>query len=305
MGAAPARALRSGGRSCDNGRMHYPQEFSRLHIGPSGRPVDCAVAGRTTGAMESCLAHGWNTMELSFAQHIYIKEREAQDVAALQEQLGFPLSCHGSYYVNLASEEAVKIAQSRTRILQGARRIQQCGGHSIVFHSAFYGSMDPADVTRQVIAELQDVEQQMREMGIEVWLRPELTGKPAQHGTPEELVEVCNAVEMALPCIDWAHMHARNNGGWNSYDEWCRLLELLGSGIKKNVLQRMHMHVSGIEYGPLGEKKHIPLPKSDLNYKELMKALKAFEVKGTLIVEAPDEKQIGVVDMFIEAWESA
>jgi deoxyribonuclease-4 len=285
--------------------MHYTQEFAKLHIGPSGRPVDAPVAGRTTGAMEGCLAHGWSTMEISFTNNIHIKEREAAEVAALQQQLAFPLSCHGSYFVNLASVEPAKIAQSKTRIIQGARRIQQCGGHSIVFHSAFYGSMEHEAVTQQVIAELNDVQAQMQEMGIDVWLRPELTGKPTQHGTPEELVEVCNAVEMALPCIDWSHMHARNNGGWNSYDEWCQLLELLGSGIKKNVLQRMHMHVSGILYGPLGEKKHIPLPESDLNYKELMKALRTFDVRGTLIVEAPDANQIGDVDMLIEAWESA
>ena len=285
--------------------MQYPQEFSRLHIGPSGRPVDCPAAGRSTGAIESCIGHGWSTMELSFAKNIYIKEREAQEVAALREEKQFPLSCHGSYFVNLASTEPVKIAQSKTRIIQGARRIQQCGGHSIVFHSAFYGSMEPTEVTTQVIAELLEVEDQMRQMGIAVWLRPELTGKPTQHGTPEELVEVCNAVDMALPCIDWAHMHARNNGGWNTYDDWCSMLELLGSGIKKKVLQRMHMHVSGIEYGAAGEKKHIPLPRSDLNYKELMKALKAFDVRGTLIVEAPDENQIEDVNLFIEAWESA
>ena len=291
--------------ACDNGRMNYPQEFAKLYIAPSGRPVDCPPVKRTTGAIESCIEHGWSTMEISFTNNVYIKEREAQEVAALREEKGFPLSCHGSYFINLASEEPAKIVQSKARIIQGARRIQQCGGHSIVFHSAFYGSMDHADVTRQVVAELNEVQGQMQEMGVEVWLRPELTGKPTQHGTPQELVEVCNGVEMALPCIDWSHMHARNNGGWNSYDEWCQLLELLGKGIKKNVLQRMHMHVSGIEYGESGEKKHIPLPQSDLNYRELMKALKAFDVRGTLIVEAPDENQAGDVDLFIEAWECA
>ncbi len=285
--------------------MQYPQEFAKLYIGPSGRPVDCAPAGRTTGAIEGCLGHGWGTMEISFTKNIYIKEREAQEVAALRDEKAFPLSCHGSYFINLASEEPAKVAQSKTRIIQGARRIQQCGGHSIVFHSAFYGKLDPAAVTQLVIRELGEIQDQMRELGIDIWLRPELTGKPTQHGTPEELVELANAVEMVLPCIDWSHMHARNNGSWNSYDEWCRLLELLGKGIDKNVLQRMHMHVSGIEYGAAGEKKHIPLPQSDLNYRELMKALKAFDVRGTLIVEAPDENQIEDVNLFIEAWESA
>jgi deoxyribonuclease-4 len=216
------------------------------------------------------------------------------------------ISCHGSYYVNLASKEKKKVDDSRGRILQAARRIQQAGGHSVVYHSAFIEDRDPADVTALVIEQTKLVEAELKAKDIRVWLRPELTGKPVQHGSLEELIKVCNAVETALPCIDWAHQHARFGGGWNSYDEWCELLDKLARGIRnKNVLQRMHMHVSGIEYGPKGEKKHLPLVTSDLRYKELMQALKQAGVCGTLVVEAPRESLMEDVDRFREAWEKA
>ncbi len=52
----------------------------------------------------------------------------------------------------------------------------------------------------------------------------------------------------------------------------------------------MHMHVSGIEYSEKGERNHLNLDDSDLEYAELMRALKDFKVKGLLICESPDNE---------------
>ena len=48
------------------------------------------------------------------------------------------------------------------------------------------------------------------------------------------------------------------------------------------------MHITGIAYGPKGEKNHLNLKESDLKYEELAKALKDFKVKGVAISESPN-----------------
>jgi deoxyribonuclease-4 len=286
--------------------MVYPNTFDKLHIGPSGNPAEAPLNEGSGAVVEWCADQGWDCFELAFVHQVYLSEKEAEKVAAASAKRGVAISCHGSYYVNMASKEKKKVDDSRPRIVQAARRIQQAGGHSVVYHSAFNEDRDSAEVTALVIEQTKLVEAELKAKDIRVWLRPELTGKPVQHGSIEELIKVCNAVESALPCIDWAHQHARFGGGWNSYDEWCELLDKLASGIRnKNVLQRMHMHVSGIEYGPKGEKKHLPLVTSDLRYKELMQALKQAGVCGTLVVEAPRECLVEDVDRFRDAWEKA
>lgn len=294
--------------------MVYPNLFDTLHIGPAGLPAEMPPlekpptdgADMTLNGLNYCLARGWNALELSFVQEVYLKPAEAERIAAWSREHRFPISCHGSYYINLASEEKQKIGASRARIVQAAERISQCGGHSVVFHSAFLTGRESAEVSAIVIEQLHKVEDELAAKGVKVWLRPELTGKPVQHGSLDELIKVCNAVETALPCIDWAHQHARTNGGWNSYEEWCQMLDRLATGIKnKNVLQRMHMHVSGIEYGPRGEKRHLPLATADLRYKELMAALKQAGVCGTLACEAPDISQSEDVDRLRTAWAEA
>jgi len=290
--------------------MVYPNLFEKLHIGPSGPPLDTDPPGKgelgAIKAVDKCIEHGWDTMELSFVNQVYLSAPDAEKLALHVRAKSFPISCHGSYYINLASLEKEKIGASRSRIVQAAERIFQAGGHSVVFHSAFLSDRESADVSAIVIEQLHKVEEELAKKGVRVWLRPELTGKPVQHGSLEELIKVCNAVETALPTIDWAHQHARTNGGWNSYEEWCTMLDKLATGIRhKNVLQRMHMHVSGIEYGPKGEKRHLPFATADLRYKELMAALKQAGVCGTLACEAPDISQLEDVDRLRQAWEDA
>ncbi|HWJ03988.1 MAG TPA: AP endonuclease, partial [Verrucomicrobiae bacterium] len=54
------------------------------------------------------------------------------------------------------------------------------------------------------------------------------------------------------------------------------------------VLADVHFHVSGINYGPKGERNHLRLEESDFNFAELLKAFKAFDIKGLVICESPN-----------------
>jgi deoxyribonuclease IV len=286
--------------------MIYPQTFDRLHIGPSGVPLEAPGGAGTVAVIDYCRAQGWDTLELAFVHQVYLREEEALKVAEASREHHFPISAHASYYVNLASPEPAKVGASRSRIVQAAQRLAQAGGHSVVYHSAFFQERDKAEVSAIVHEQTRKVEAELKERDIKVWLRPELTGKPTQHGDVAELIKVCNAVEMALPCIDWAHLHARTGGAYNSYEEWCSVLDQLERGIRnKNVLQRMHMHFSGIEYGAKGEKRHIPLVTSGQRYQELMQALKQAGVTGTMVVEAPRECLAEDVERIRDAWERA
>ncbi len=53
----------------------------------------------------------------------------------------------------------------------------------------------------------------------------------------------------------------------------------------------MHIHISGIEYGPKGERKHLTLAESDFNYVDLLRALKDRQVGGLAICESPNREE--------------
>ena len=53
-------------------------------------------------------------------------------------------------------------------------------------------------------------------------------------------------------------------------------------------INNFHAHLAGIAYSEKGEKHHLPLQESDMNYKDLLKAFKKFDVKGAIVCESPN-----------------
>jgi deoxyribonuclease-4 len=174
---------------------------------------------------------------------------------------------------------------SKERILQTARIAALFGARSITFHAAFYLKNTPAETYVKVKRHLQEVVNTLRKEGNEVTISPEVTGKPSQFGTLEEILQLSSEIEGVAPCIDFSHWHART-GKANSYQEFLDILDQVERKIGRWGLDNMHIHVSGIAYGNKGEIKHLMLPNSDLQYTHLLKALKERKAKGVVICES-------------------
>jgi deoxyribonuclease-4 len=90
------------------------------------------------------------------------------------------------------------------------------------------------------------------------------------------------------PCIDFSHQYARSQGAFNRYDDFAALLERVRSRLGRAALERLHVHISGIEFGPRGERRHLPLRRSKFRYRELLRALKDARVSGWVVCESPE-----------------
>lgn len=230
---------------------------------------------------------GLDCMELAFVRRVAMGEKTASEVRRAAEEYGVRLSVHAPYYVNLNSPDTDKVQASRQRILQAARVGWLCGAQSIVFHAAFYHNDPPELVYERVRGHLTELVEELRAEGNEITLRPETTGKASQFGALEELLRLSKDVEGVVPCVDFAHLHART-GADNSYEEFTALLELIGEELGQAGLEEMHIHMSGIDYGAGGEKEHLNLADADLRYVELLQALRDFKVGGLVICESPN-----------------
>jgi deoxyribonuclease-4 len=84
----------------------------------------------------------------------------------------------------------------------------------------------------------------------------------------------------------------------NTYDEWVQILENYGSALGDAALKRLHIHLSGIEYGPKGEREHLPIQESDLNLKAILQALNDLDCGGRIVCESPilEEDAIHIKD---------
>jgi deoxyribonuclease-4 len=263
-----------------------------LRFGTAGIPTTVsAKKGTAADGVAELKRFGLEAMEMEFVHSTWLKADKAPEFGSLAKKNGVTLTAHGSYYVNLFAKEPEKRAASRARVLEAAIRTAQAGGYSATFHPAFYFGESSEKVSAAVLEQLKKVEKELKDRGLKVWVRPETTGKPTQFGTYQELLALSQELEMTMPCIDFAHLHARTNGKYNTTDEWRTVLTDVENALGKRGLQEMHIHVSGIAYGEKGEKHHLMLDESDLNYKELLKVWNEFKIGGVVICESPVMEQ--------------
>jgi len=259
----------------------------RLRFGPAGIPLRAKARSTKQGVLE-VKALGLDAMEIEFVRRISLTEQSAREVAAIARELDVALTVHAPYYVNLASPDKSKAEASAQRVYQSAVIGYAAGAWSVCFHAAYYMGKGSEEVYSIVKEALKGIIAKLKDEGVEIWLRPETTGSPTEFGTLDELLKLSSELEMVMPVIDFAHLHARSNGAFNSYEEFSDVLSRIEDALGREALGNMHIHVSGIEYGEKGEVRHLNLQESDLEYEDLVRALKDFNVKGVLISESPN-----------------
>ncbi|MFA6988767.1 MAG: TIM barrel protein [Candidatus Gastranaerophilaceae bacterium] len=227
-------------------------------------------------------------MEVEFVHGVNMNSATSKIVKEISKNKNLVLTAHGPYYINLNSQEQEKIDASIVRIIQTARAAYGFGGYSITFHAAFYMKMDKEYVYKKVKDGFSQIIDILKEENVKIWIRPETTGKETQWGDLDEIIRLSKEFDMVLPCVDFSHLHARTGGKFNTYDEFSLVFEKIGTEIGEYALKEFHAHIAGIEYSLKGEKRHLNLENADMNYKDLLKAFKAFDVKGVIVCESPN-----------------
>lgn len=260
--------------------------MASLLFGTAGTPRSSRQRSTVSG-IERIAELGLDCMEMEFVQGVKMGEAAARLVGEAAVRTGVKLSAHAPYFINLNAQDIEKIRASQSRILQTARIASICHAESVVFHPAFYMGQPPEEVYGTVKKYLGEVLDQLEREQIKISIRPEVTGKSSQFGTIEELLNLSAELKGVAPCLDFSHWHART-GKFNSYPEFEAILLQIRQRLGDEALGNMHIHVSGISYGKKGEIKHLNLEESDFQYRELLRALKDYNVRGLVICESPN-----------------
>ena len=261
--------------------------MEELSFGTAGIPLS-ANPRTTSDGIRHVKKLGLGNMEMEFVHSINITKEKAPEIRRVASDNNIILTCHAPYYINLNSIEKAKVRASIDRILNSARITNLCGGYGVAFHSGFYMGQEPKKVYETIKNNMKEIILTLKKENNSIWVRPETTGKETQFGNVDEILQLSQELDNVMPCVDFAHFHARTNGKYNTYEEFASILEKIEKALGKKGLENMHIHITGIAYGPKGEKNHLNLEESDLKYKELLKALKDFKVKGVVVCESPN-----------------
>ncbi|ABU82269.1 TIM barrel protein [Ignicoccus hospitalis] len=267
-----------------------PFQIDRLRFGPAGIP-NSAKKRNVIEGIKRVKELGLDAMELEFVRGVRMSEEKAREAGKVARELDVVLTAHAPYYVNLASPEEEKRKRSIEYIVQSAKVLHAAGGWSVVFHPGWYMKKAPSVVYKRIRDALAEVVERVKELGLDVWIRPETMELKSKFGSLDEVIKLSQEFDIVLPCVDFAHLRYRE--GWNSKEEFRAVLEKLEKELGRFALDNMHIHVSGIKLDKHGT--HLNLEESDMRWKELLEVLKEFNVKGVLISESPNLEEDAVM----------
>ncbi len=124
------------------------------------------------------------------------------------------------------------VKRSQLEIQKAYELAKILGVNRIIFHPGG-GFQNRKEGLEQLIAALNET---VPGLDLSIHLYPEIGEKVNQLGSLDEIIEICKRVPIAYPCIDFAHLHARELG--------------------KDKLLQTHFHVYPVDYTERGEKVH-------------------------------------------------
>jgi deoxyribonuclease-4 len=245
--------------------------------------------GGSIGTIQHLSSLGLGALELGWVRSVRISEEACKRIKEAAIEHNVEISIHGPYFINLNADEE-EWPKSRKRLMDAAHFGNLAGATDIVFHPGSYFGRPPEEVLNIAVPRLQGCVEELRANDNRVTLRPETMGKGALLGSFEDTLIMSNEIDGVEPCLDFAHLHARTgDGSMNSYEEWIDLLKRYRKVLGKNASRRIHTHLSGIEYGPKGERNHLMLNDSDFNLTDLARALTELDFGGRILCESPED----------------
>lgn len=249
-------------------------------------------------------------IELQNTYGVKMKPDQAHLYRDLAEQYGIGVSLHGPYYISLASNDADVLSRSRERILQCVHLAEEIHANRIIFHPG-YGPGKSKDDRRsgihQIIRELNALKNDIPKG---IYLYPETAGKVSQLGSIEEILEICESVEFARPCLDLAHIHGFERGCLWTGSAIASVFELVKHRFGGDYLKNVHIHMYPVDFDNNGEKKHkafgdrienvqLSLETEDLpdryypRAEDFVSAIKELNISPVVVCEARDTQDEG------------
>ena len=229
-------------------------------FGPSGNSESFYAKGysHTEQSAKYVRDMGLDCFEYSFGRGVRMTEAKAISIGDAFREQNVEISVHAPYYINFANPSDESAQNSYNYVLDSGRVLKQMGGRRCVFHSATQGKMEreaAVALTEERLKVLRDYIY-MNDLQ-DLYFCPETMGKIAQIGTLEEIVRFCKIDKVFLPCIDFGHLNAREQGSLKTVADYKSRLEYMIAELGYERVKHFHVHFSKIQYSAKGEVRHL------------------------------------------------
>lgn len=232
----------------------------RALFGPAGNSESFINAGYKTNVQvpQYLNSIGLDAYEYQCGRGVRVSEKLASEFKTYAQKYDIAISLHAPYYISMSSVDEEKRLNSINYILQSAKAVDMLSGNRIIVHSGSCSKMTREQALALATDTMEKAIEALDENNLShISICPETMGKINQLGTLYEVVELCKVDERIIPCIDFGHLNARNQGSIKTQKDFLEILQYIEDHLGYDRLKKFHVHFSKIEYTIGGEKKHL------------------------------------------------
>lgn len=159
---------------------------------------------------------------------------------------------------------------------------------TFIVNPDIYKNMPKDQSLRLTVYKINEI---MTSMRVNTKIGIETTGKVKEIGSLEEVIDIVKRTQGTEPIVNWGNIHARGSGALRTEEDFRRVMEHIRTNIGNGWFNSSYFIFSGASYGPSGKIKTIPLEKSDLNLRFMVRQAVSSGAKGTLIFDDPDKER--------------
>jgi len=240
---------------------------------------------------------GLNWLELECTYGVKMPHSQATDYKRVADENGIGMSIHAPYYCVLCSANPETVKRSKQDLIKAFGLAAMLGVNRIVFHPGHPCRDDRTEALDMIVDALNTIKLH-RPDGLVIC--PEVGGKKKQLGSLDDLIYICDRIDYARPCLDLAHLHAREGGSLTSSQAIVDRLNYIESKLGRAHLEEGYFHVYPVTVNDHGEKEHCAFFDAGPYYPLAEHFIEAIKVKGivpTVVCEAKNSQEHGAMLM--------
>lgn len=229
-------------------------------FGPAGNSASFHEMGykHSLEVPEYLVKMGLDHFEYQCGRGVNIGLDKAAQLGERAAQAGITLSLHAPYYISMSSVDEEKRLNSVQYVLASARAVRAMGGNRIVVHTGSCGKISREHALELACDTMRRALDALDAEGLgDVHICPETMGKVNQLGSLSEVMALCRLDERLIPCIDFGHLNARDQGYFKSLADYRTVFDTMENELGSDRMRMFHSHFSKIEYTAGGEKRHL------------------------------------------------
>lgn len=207
---------------------------------------------------------------------------ELQKLGVMGSELDVALSMHTPYYIDLAGEgELTK--KSMDSIRWAGLMTQEMGGDMVVTHMGLYGNISRREAAENISDRLEEIVTWWEKNKLTPRLGLETSGRKEVFGGLDEIMDLCDKFDRLTPVVNFAHLHARNNGMLREPEDFAEVFDKVNSYVG----DLHYTHFSGVEHEGGNERRVTPIKKGDLRFEPMAEYLADANLNATIISSSP------------------